>query len=131
MAARPIDRPGRKSPRVGRGFLGRELVEPAGEASSQGSWSETGEPLRLIEQSVEKDDPDRKAISCYGLYVPGFGKVWVRFVDGRPVSSITTRFLSWCCQKLQGGQEGLGFDLGQRFLARLQRGQKVDCLSQP
>ena len=65
------------------------------------SWSEAGEPLRLIEQSVEKDDPDRKAISCYGLYVPELEKVLVRFVDGRPVSSITTRFLSWCCQKLQ------------------------------
>jgi hypothetical protein len=31
------------------------------------SWSEAGEPLRLIEQSVAKDDPDPKAISCYGL----------------------------------------------------------------
>src|SRR5215203_1345844 len=65
------------------------------------SWSDAGEPLRLIEQSVAKDDPDPKAISCYGLYVPEFEKVWVRFVDGRPVSSITTRFLSWCCQKLR------------------------------
>jgi hypothetical protein len=53
------------------------------------SWSEAGEPLRLIEQSVAKDDPDPKAVSCYGLYVPGLEKVWVRFVDGRPVSSIT------------------------------------------
>jgi len=65
------------------------------------SWSEAGEPLRLIEQSVEKDDPDPKAISCYGLYVPELEKVWLRFVDGRPVSSITTRFLSWCSKKLQ------------------------------
>ena len=68
---------------------------------SLNSWSEKGEPLRLIEQSVAKDDPDPKAISCYGLYVPELEKVGVRFVDGRPVSSITTRFLSWCCQKLQ------------------------------
>ena len=30
------------------------------------SWSEKGEPLRLLQQSVEKDDPDPKAISCYG-----------------------------------------------------------------
>jgi hypothetical protein len=65
------------------------------------SWSEAGEPLRLIERSVAKDDPDPKAISCYGLYVPELEKVWLRFVDGRPVSPITTRFLSWCCQKLQ------------------------------
>jgi hypothetical protein len=24
-------------------------------------------------------------------------KIWVRFVDGRPVSAITTQFLDWCC----------------------------------
>jgi transposase len=65
------------------------------------SWSEAGEPLRLVEQSVEKDDPDPKAISCYGLYVPELEKVWVRFADGRPVSGVTTRFLWWCCRKLR------------------------------
>jgi hypothetical protein len=65
------------------------------------SWSEAGEPLRLIEQSVAKDDPDPKAISCYELYVPELEKVWLRFVDGRPVSGISTSFLSWCCRKLQ------------------------------
>jgi len=68
-----------------------------------GSRSDAGEPLRLIEQSVEKDDPSEatKAISCYGLYVPEFEKVWLRFVDGRPVSGISTRFLSWCCERLE------------------------------
>ena len=49
------------------------------------SWSEAGEPLRLVEQSVAKEDLDPKAISCYGLYVPQFEEVWLRFVDGRPV----------------------------------------------
>jgi hypothetical protein len=33
------------------------------------SWSEKGEPVRLLQQSVEKDDPHAKAISCYGLYI--------------------------------------------------------------
>jgi hypothetical protein len=66
------------------------------------SFSEEGEPLRLVEQSVAKDDPDsRKAISCYGLYVLELDKTWLRFVDGRPVSGITTRFLSWCTEKLE------------------------------
>ncbi len=64
------------------------------------SFGEAGEPLRLVEQSVEKDDPDPKAISCYGLYMPELKEAWLRFVDGRPVSGITTRFLEWCCQKL-------------------------------
>ena len=31
--------------------------------------------------------------------------IWLRFVDGRPVSAITTQFLEWCCTKLhQQGQ---------------------------
>jgi hypothetical protein len=66
------------------------------------SCSEEGKPFRLLQQSVEKDDPEPKAISCYGLYLPELdGETWLRFVDGRPVSSITTRFLSWCCEKLE------------------------------
>ena len=65
------------------------------------SFSEEGEPLRLVERSVAKDDPDPKAISCYGMFVPEFGRTWVRFVDGRPVSAITRRFLSWCSSKLE------------------------------
>ncbi len=66
------------------------------------SFGEAGEPLRLVEQSVEKDDPSEatKAISCYGLYMPEFEEAWLRFVDDRPLSGITTRFLEWCCQKL-------------------------------
>ena len=65
------------------------------------SWSEQGKPLRLIQRSLAKDDPEPKAISCYGLYLPEIGDTWLRFVDGRPVSSVTTRFLEWSCQKLQ------------------------------
>lgn len=65
------------------------------------SWADEGKPMRLIQQSVAKDDPDPKAISCYGLYLPGLDQTWIRFVDGRPVSGITTRFLSWSCEKLE------------------------------
>lgn len=68
------------------------------------SWSEEGSPLRLLQRSVAKDDPSEatKAISCYGLYLPELdGKTWLRFVDGRPVSSITTQFLSWSLEKLE------------------------------
>jgi hypothetical protein len=66
------------------------------------SWAEEGKPMHLVQRSVEKDDPEPKAVSCYGLYLPDLrdGQTWVRFVDGRPVSGITTRFLSWCAEKL-------------------------------
>jgi transposase len=79
------------------------------------AWSESGQPLRLVEQSVAKKDPDPKAVACYGLLVEsvhGDGRlleeVWLRFVDGRPVSGLTTAFLEWSCSKLEG--------LGKRVL---------------
>jgi len=66
------------------------------------SWAEEGKPLRLIQRSLAKDDPDReKAVSCYGLYLPQFDQTWLGFVDGRPVSRITTRFLRWCAEELE------------------------------
>jgi hypothetical protein len=65
------------------------------------SWSEEGKPLRLLQKSLAKDDPEPKAISCYGLYLPELDQTWLRFVDGRPVSGITTQFLEWSCEKLE------------------------------
>jgi hypothetical protein len=65
------------------------------------TWGADGEPLRLIQRSVAKEDPEPKAISCYGLYLPEMDQTWLRFVDGRPVSSITIRFLEWSFEKLE------------------------------
>jgi hypothetical protein len=65
------------------------------------SFSEEGKPMHLVQQSVAKDDPDPKAISSYGLYLPGLDQTWLRFVDGRPLSAVTTRFLEWSCEKLE------------------------------
>jgi hypothetical protein len=63
------------------------------------SWT-GGTPLRLIEQDCPKGDPDPKALACYGLLRTDANKVWLRFVDGRPVSPVTTAFLAWLCQQL-------------------------------
>ena len=65
------------------------------------SWSEAGEPLRLLERQISKDDPDPKALSCYGLLEPDHKTIRLRFVDGRPVSHVTTAFLEWLCQQVQ------------------------------
>ena len=62
------------------------------------AWAAGGRPLRLVEQTVAKDDPDKKALACYGLLLPELGEVWLRFLDGRPVSAVTTVSLAWCCQ---------------------------------
>jgi len=71
------------------------------------SWSEPGRPLGLVEQTVARRDPDPKALACYGLLVrewDGAGRrderMLLRFVDGRPVSAVTTQFLDWCCDWL-------------------------------
>jgi hypothetical protein len=64
----------------------------------------TDQPLRLVEQSVAKDDPDPKALACYGLLLrlaeDEPEDLWLRFVDGRPVSAITIPFLADCCDRL-------------------------------
>ena len=72
-------------------------------------WTEADKPLRLVEQVKQKEDPDPKALACYGLLVRwateeqgSQEQAWLRFVDGRPVSAITIQFLEWCCAKLQG-----------------------------
>jgi hypothetical protein len=68
------------------------------------AWAEEGHPLRLVEQPVAPDDRDPKALACYGLLLRRAGQdeaVWLRFVDGRPVSALTTQFLEWACAKLE------------------------------
>src|SRR5258708_13730372 len=65
------------------------------------SWSEAEQPLRLQELLVSKEDPDPKPLSCYGLLEPDRQTIRVRFVDGRPISHVTTDFLEWLCQQVQ------------------------------
>lgn len=71
------------------------------------TWTEPAQPLRLLEQSVSTDDPDRKALACYGLLVRARDRgvaqdeMWLRFVEKRPISAITLQFLEWCCGKVQ------------------------------
>jgi hypothetical protein len=71
------------------------------------AWSAAKEGLHLVERSAAKADPDPKALACYGLLVRlgGVGsevseQVWLRFVEGRPVSGQTLQYLAWCCEEL-------------------------------
>jgi hypothetical protein len=59
-----------------------------------------GGPLRLLERSVPKEDPDPKALSCYGLLRADTGGMLLRFVQGRPVSQVTEDFLEWVLGRL-------------------------------
>jgi len=71
------------------------------------SWTEKDAPLRLVEQTVARGDPEPKALACYGLLMRHWDdageraeQMLLRFVDGRPVSGVTTQFLDWCCDRL-------------------------------
>ena len=79
------------------------------------TWAAPDQPVRLVEQVIAKDDPDPKALACYGLLVRGVAPAsgqaagtWLRFVAGRPVSARTIEFLAWCCRQLAAaGKEAL------------------------
>jgi transposase len=69
------------------------------------TWADAADgPLRLLEQDVAPADPDPKALACYGVLLRQVGqpeRVWLRFVEGRPISAITEQFVAWCCSRLQ------------------------------
>lgn len=39
-------------------------------------------------------------MAAYGLLLPASDELWLRFVDGRPVSAVTIPFLANCCDRL-------------------------------
>src|SRR5579875_1775698 len=70
------------------------------------AWQDDAQPLRLVQQTVARTDPDPKALACYGLLARYWDDrhrwteaLWLRFVDGRPVSAVTIDFLTWCAQQ--------------------------------
>ena len=59
-----------------------------------------GETLRLHAKARAKDDAQPKALACYGLLRTDQDRVLLRFVEGRPVSRVTTDFLAWGAGRL-------------------------------
>ncbi len=59
-----------------------------------------GETLRLQAKARAKDDPQPKALACYGLLRTDQDRVLLRFVEGRPVSPVTPTFLAWVAHRL-------------------------------
>lgn len=64
------------------------------------SWTDS-QPLKLIEQSHDKEDPDPKAFACYGIDIrfEKYEEVWIRFVKGNPKSDPTIAFMEWTLEK--------------------------------
>ena len=50
--------------------------------------------------AADRDDPDPKALACYGLWLPARERMLLRFVDGRPISTVTCAFLAWTAAQL-------------------------------
>jgi transposase len=71
---------------------------------NQHGWTEAEATYKLQELTPPTDDPDPKALACYGLLLrPGpqqADQMWLRFVAGRPVSAVTIDFLAWCSAQL-------------------------------
>jgi transposase len=83
------------------------LAQPALHA-----WVAGDESLRLQELTRPKEDPEPKALACYGLLLRARGEpteqVWLRFVEGRPISAQTLQFLAWCLGELaEAGKSAL------------------------
>jgi hypothetical protein len=70
---------------------GSRLAQPAMHA-----WG----TLRLEAKARAKVDPQPKAMACYGLLRTDQDRVLLRFVEGRPVSRVTTTFLAWVAHRL-------------------------------
>jgi hypothetical protein len=70
----------------------------------QHGWVADDELIRLQELARAKDDLDPKALACYGLLLrrrpQQADQMLLRFVDGRPVSTVTIDFLTWSCERL-------------------------------
>ena len=68
------------------------------------SWAAADDQLRLEEKVVAQDDPDPKALACYGLLLRATpdtpAQIWLRFAQGQPVSDLTIQFLAWCSARL-------------------------------
>ena len=77
----------------------RRLAQP-----NQHAWTEADATYKLQELTLPLDDPEPKALACYGRLVrPGpqeAEQMGLRFVAGRPVSAVTIDFLAWCSAQL-------------------------------
>jgi hypothetical protein len=72
------------------------------------AWTDQDEGLRLVEQTTAKDDPAPKVLTCYGVLLSCLAEpetllqqLWLRFVEHRPLSSVTTQYLAGCWEKLE------------------------------
>ena len=63
------------------------------------TWTDD-KPLHLIQNEPDRHDLEPKAVACYGLLRADTQDMLLRFVNGSPVSAVTTQFLAWLTDRL-------------------------------
>jgi transposase len=71
------------------------------------AWVGPDQPLKLVEKRPDPNDPEPKALACYGLLIRSMSQagdvseqIRLRFAEGNPNSLLTIEFLRWCCDTL-------------------------------
>lgn len=79
------------------------ITEPA-----QHAWREPEAPLKLHDKTAAVPAGEPKALACYGVWLPQEEGMLLRFVEGRPTSSVTEEYLEWVSAELaQAGKRAV------------------------
>jgi len=72
---------------------------------NQPGWTAAEATYTWQELTAPTDDPDPKALACYGLLVRlqprAAAQMWLRCVTGRPVRVVAIELLTWCAARLE------------------------------
>ena len=71
-------------------------MEPLGAAGD----ARLGQDAAAARQSTGEGRSPAQSLACYGLLRTDQDRVLLRFVEGRPVSRVTTTFLAWVAHRL-------------------------------
>ena len=104
-APRPPDRPGRRHVRTGRSASPTRSGGAAWRGRALHAWTEAGAAAAGRADGARPATPSPRRWpatacslrTCRRREAPTEA-LWLRFVDGRPVSAVTTQFLAWCCR---------------------------------
>src|SRR5215203_3318201 len=130
-AARPTDGNRCHGSRVGHGFPGRVLVEPGGFAHPQQLLRERRAPAPRPAVGRQRRPRAESRLLLWTL--PARDRRHLAALRGRQARKLHNHPVPRMvpAKARRGGQEGSSSDLGQRQLARLQRGQAMARKTQP
>ena len=78
------------------------------------AWTADGKSLALLQHDKSKDDPEPKAVACFGALDHESGKVHLRFSNGQPNSTYTLEFWNTCSRWLRKEENEYWWPSGTR-----------------